>query len=173
MGLLFLGTALGPAGLYAALLHSAAHSLSKASLFLTSGNILSLYASKKIEDVRGLLRREPRTGWLWIVSFLAVAGFPPFPTFLSKFLLIRAFFEAGRGWMAAPLLLSVAVIVFGMGGAVFRMSFGDPPAQAPGGRPDAFALAPQILLLALLLSIGVSIPQAVQTLLQAAAGFFH
>lgn len=173
MGLLFLGTALGPAGLYAALLHSAAHSLSKASLFLTSGNILSLYASKRIEDVRGLLRREPRTGWLWIVSFLAVAGFPPFPTFLSKFLLIRAFFEAGLGWMAAPLLLLVAVIVFGMGGAVFRMSFGDPPGQAPDGRPGAFALAPQILLLALLLSIGLSIPPVVQFLLQAAAGFFH
>lgn len=173
MGLLFIGTTLGPAGLYAALLHSAAHSLAKASLFLTSGNILSLYASKRIEDVRGLLRRDPRTGWLWIVSFLAVAGFPPFPAFLSKFLLIRAFFAAGRGWLAAPFLLLIVVIVFGLGGAVFRMSFGDPPASAPGLRPDVLALAPQMLLLALLLSIGLSIPGAVQTLLRTAAGFFQ
>jgi len=171
MGLLFLGTALGPAGLYAALLHSAAHSLSKASLFLTSGNILALTASKRIEDVRGLLHREPRTGWIWIASFLAVAGFPPFPTFLSKFLLIRAFFQAGLGWLAAPLLLLVVVIVFGMGGAVFRMSFGDPPEHAPDVRMDASALAPQIVLLALLLSIGVSLPAVVQALIQAAAGF--
>ena len=63
MGILFLGTALGPAGLFAALLHSAAHSLAKASLFLTSGNILHLYGTKKDREVRGLLRREPRTGW--------------------------------------------------------------------------------------------------------------
>jgi hydrogenase-4 component F len=171
MGLLFLGTALGPPGLYAALLHSAAHSLSKASLFLTSGNILALTASKKIEDVRGLLRREPLTGWIWIVSFLAVAGFPLFPTFLSKFLLIRAFFQAGLGWLVAPLLLLVVVIVFGMGGAVFRMSFGDPPEHAPDARLGVSALAPQIVLLALLLSIGVSIPAVVQALIQAAAGF--
>ncbi|TFG59327.1 MAG: NADH dehydrogenase FAD-containing subunit, partial [Deltaproteobacteria bacterium] len=145
----------------------------KASLFLTSGNILVLYASKRIEDVRGLLRREPRTGWLWIVSFLAVAGFPPFPSFLSKFLLIRAFFAAGRGWLAAPLLLLIVVIVFGMGGAVFRMSFGDPPASAPGVRPDVFALAPPILLLAVLLTIGLSIPGTVQILFRTAAGFFQ
>lgn len=172
MGLLFLGTAIGPAGLYAALLHSAAHSLSKASLFLTSGSILSLYGSKAIGDVRGLLRREPRTGWLWIVSFLAVAGFPPFPTFLSKFLLVRALFETGRGWMAAPLLLAVVVIVFGMGGAVFAMSFGRPPEPVSGGRPGVFALAPQMVLLALLLSIGVSLPSVAQSLIRAAAGFF-
>ncbi len=38
----YLGIGLGTAGIFAALLHTLAHSLSKASLFLTSGNILSL-----------------------------------------------------------------------------------------------------------------------------------
>jgi hydrogenase-4 component F len=170
MGLLAMGTALGPPGLLAALLHSAAHSLAKASLFITSGSIFALYGSKRIEDVRGLLRREPKTGWLWILSFLAVAGFPPFPAFLSKFLLLRAFFSAGSGWLAAPFLILVVVVVVGMGGAVFRMSFGDPPAEAAGLRPDVFALAPSIVLLALLLAIGVSIPGLARTLLETAAG---
>jgi hydrogenase-4 component F len=173
MGILFLGLASGPMGFAAALLHSAAHSLSKAALFLTSGNILRLYGSKRIEDVHGLLAREPRTGWIWIISFLAVAGFPPFPAFLSKFLLVQAFFASGSGWMAGLFLLLAAVVVFGMGGAVFRMAFGEGRATGAAERPGFAALAPQILLLVLLLAIGLNIPAAVQTMIRSAAGFLR
>ncbi len=170
MGILFLGLALGPPGLFAALLHSASHSLSKASLFLTSGNILHLYDSKKIEDVRGLLRREPKTGWIWIVSFLAVAGFPPFPAFLSKWLLIDAFFAAGSGWMTGPFLALVVVIVFGLGCPVFRMAFGEPPGPVSEGRPHPFSYGPQLVLLLLLLAVGLNIPTKVLALMREAAG---
>lgn len=174
MGILFLGSACGRTGIYAALLHSAAHSLSKCSLFLTSGNILRLYGSKQIDDVRGLLQREPRTGWVWLLSLLAIAGLPPFPAFLSKFLLIRAFFEVGRGWLAAPFLLFVIVLFFGMGGAVFRMTFGTaPPERGAGVRLGISAYAPQMLLLILLLVIGINLPAKVQALLQSAAEFLH
>jgi len=176
MGILFLGSACGRTGIYAALLHSAAHSLSKCSLFLTSGNILHLYGSKRVEDVRGLLQREPRTGWIWLLSFLAIAGLPPFPIFLSKFLLIMAFFEVGMGWLAAPFLLFVIVLFFGMGGAVFRMTFGiappPPPERGEGVHLVIAAYAPQMLLLILLLAIGINLPAKVLALMQSAAGFY-
>jgi hydrogenase-4 component F len=174
MGILFLGVALGAPGVYAALLHSAAHSLAKASLFLTSGTIVSLYGSKRVAEVRGLLQREPRTGWLWLMSMLAISGAPPFPSFLSKFLLVRAFFAAGTGWMAAPFLIFVTVIFFGMGGAVTGMAFGEPPSSAPeGGKPAIWAYAPQWLLLALLLGLGLGVPAPVQNLIQEAAAFLR
>ena len=175
MGILLLGLAFGPAGLFAALLHAAAHSLSKASLFLTSGNILGRYGSKKIEDVRGLLAADPRTGWIWIISFLAVAGFPPFPAFLGKFLLLQAFFAAGSGWMAGLFLALIVVIVFGMGGSVFRMAFGPPPdpiPDAPGFRLGRFSsTGPQIFLLLTLLLLGLGLPESIRLLMRAAAGF--
>ncbi len=174
MGILFLGLGFGPAGLVAALLHSAAHSLAKASLFLTSGTILSLYGSRRIEDVRGLLRREPRSGWLWILSFLAVAGFPPFPAFLSKIMLLGVFFAAGSGWMAGPFLILVAVIVAGMGGAVFRMAFGEAPEEGTAdSRPGFLSYAPQVVLIILLLAIGLHIPAGVLALIKEAAGFLN
>lgn len=174
MGILFLGSACGRTGIYAVLLHSAAHSLSKCSLFLTSGNIMHLYGSKYINDVRGLLQREPRTGWIWLLSFLAIAGLPPFPVFLSKFLLIIAFFEVGMGWLAAPFLLLVILLFFGMGGAVFRMAFGNaPPAPKEFVRLGMAAYVPQLLLLVLLLAIGINLPAKVQGLLQSAAGTLH
>jgi len=174
MGLLFIGIALGKTGIYAAMLHSVAHSLTKSALFLTSGNILQLFGSKRIDDVHGLLEKDPRSGWIWMISLIAIIGIPPFPAFLSKFLLIKAFFENGSGWLAAPFFLLIAVIVFGMGGAVFRMSFGDLPISSENNvRLHPLAYIPQIVLLLILLVIGLNIPESVQTLLVGAAGFLH
>lgn len=174
MGILSLGIACGKTGIYAALLHSVAHSLAKGSLFLTSGNILHLYGSKRIADVRGLLAKDPRTGWLWLISLLAIVGLPPFPAFLSKFLLIKAFFTAGIGWLAAPFLLFIVVIIFGIGGRVFQMACGAAPTNTPAPvRLSMIAYGPQVILLLLLLAVGINMPTSVQTALQGAAGLLH
>jgi hydrogenase-4 component F len=174
MGILSLGIACGKMGLYAALLHIAAHSLSKGTLFLTSGNILHLYGSKQIADVQGLVAKDPRTGWLWLLSLLAISGLPPFPAFLSKFLLIKAFFAVGMGWLAAPFLLLVIIILFGMGGGFFNMAFGALPVDSPASvRLSFIAYGPQVLLLLALLAVGISIPAPVQAVLQGAAGLLR
>lgn len=174
MGILFIGISLGKYGIFAAMLHTLAHSFSKASLFLTSGNILYLFKSKKIEDVSGLLKKDSRTGWLWIVSMLAIIGTPPFPVFLSKFLLIKAFWYNGVTWLAIPFFLFMVIIAYGMGGAVFRMSFG----EITEGRdnflkPTFTAYIPQFILLFILLIIGISMPAQLLSLLNNAAGFLN
>ncbi|MBN2416952.1 hypothetical protein JXO52_13985 [bacterium] len=173
MGILFIGLTMGSGGLFAAMLHTAAHSFTKAALFLTSGNIFTLYNSKRISDVHGLLRREPLTGWLWIFSALAIIGLPPFPIFISKFLLIKAFFENGSGWLSLPFFLIIVFVMFGMMRAVFTIAFNESGGgvSAAGRRLDVPAYLPQLCLLALLLGIGVSIPEHVRLLLQQAAGF--
>lgn len=185
MGILFVGSALGRTGLYAAAIHLVAHSLAKSSLFLTSGNVLYLYGTKRIDAVRGLLERAPATGWIFIASFAAIAGMPPFPVFLSKYLLVTALFGAGLGWIAIPFLVLVVVLAFGMGRAVFSMAFGSPREEdgAPGGAglPDrrsllhgpaaAYAHAPQLAYLVLLALIGTGMPAPVAALVKAAASF--
>jgi len=174
MGIILLGIGAGGGGIFAALLHSAAHSLSKASLFLTSGNILHLHHSKEIKDVRGLLKTDPRTGWVWLISVLAISGFPPFPAFMSKFLLIKAFFEAGLSGYVVPLFLLLVIILAGMGGAAFDMAFGQPP--VPSGPPvkqAALRYLPQAALLLVLLLVGVHLPAKVLDLLQQAALFLR
>jgi hydrogenase-4 component F len=174
MGILFIGIALGKYGIFAALLHTLAHSLSKASLFLTSGNILHLYKTKKIEEVNGLLVMDPRTGWLWIISMLAIIGFPPFPVFMSKFLIIKAFWLSGMFWLAIPFFLFLVVIMFGMGSTVFKMSFSDlHTAPAVHNKLSVHAYVPQIVLLLILCLIGVHMPRQVLEVLNNAVGFFH
>lgn len=174
MGILFIGISLGTLGFFAVMIHLLAHSLSKSSLFLTSGNILHLNKSKKIEDVKGLLIRDPRTGWLWIISMLAVIGMPPFPIFLSKFLIIKALWLAGMSWLVIPFFLLLLIITFGMSSAVFKMSFGEPlSGESENIKLSLTAYSPQIILLLLLLVVGIDMPQQVLTLINNAAGFFH
>jgi hydrogenase-4 component F len=171
MGILFIGITLGPTGVFAAMLHTLAHSFSKTSLFLTSGNILYLFRSKKIEDVRGLLKTDPKTGWIWIISMLLITGIPPSPAFISKFFIIEAFWLNGMSWLSAIFFLFLVIISYGMFSAVFHMSFGERLKESSDQKLSFFAYLPQFILLILLVTLGISIPSEVLGILNNAAGF--
>jgi len=174
MGIMFVGVALGPQGIFAALLHTLAHSLSKASLFLTSGNIVSLYGTKRIDGVQGLLQRDARSGWLWIASLLSIVGIPPCPIFISKFLLLSALWSNGLAWLTVPFFLLTVTAAFGLGNAAFKMAFGGN--DAGGGARAALtpvAYVPQAALLLILWLVGANMPAQALSLLTDAARFFR
>ncbi len=124
MGLAALATGLGGIGYLAAVIHLAAHSLAKASCFLTAGNIHHRYRSKQIQDVTGLLRSDPGSGRLWLAGFLFLAAFPPSPAFLSELFMVMAMWARGWWWMIPVFFLLLAAVVYGMGRTVCRMAFG-------------------------------------------------
>ncbi|MCU0848852.1 MAG: hypothetical protein MUD12_13285 [Spirochaetes bacterium] len=169
MGIIAICLGVGGAGFFAAMLHLAAHSFTKAAFFLTSGNILHRFKSKNIEDVRGLLKADPTTGWLWMICFAGIVGIPPFPIFLSEFLVARTMIGAG---MIVPLVLFLFLLTINMAGigkAVLRMSFGERVEDADTHRAGVLSYLPQFAFIALLLAMGVTLPQFVQTIIQKAA----
>ena len=89
MGILVIGCALGGVGMFAAVVHLVGHSLIKASFFLTSGNILEIYGTKKIKKINGLLSVDKKTGWLWVLSMIGITAFPPSVLFISEFLMVQ------------------------------------------------------------------------------------
>jgi hydrogenase-4 component F len=160
MGLLFIALSLGKVGIFIVMLQVLAHSLSKTSLFLTSGNILYIYKSKKIDDVKCLLKNDPKTGWLWIISIFAIIGLPPFPVFMSKFLLVKALWTQGLTWLTIPFFLFLVIITYGMSREVFKMVFGENSSEDLSRTKLTYvAYLPQIVLLIILLIIGINIPQ--------------
>jgi hydrogenase-4 component F len=174
MGILFIGISLGKYGIFAVLLHVLAHSLSKTSLFLTSGNILHLYKTKRIENVSGILAADPRTGWIWIISMLAIIGIPPSPIFLTKFLIVRAFWLDGMSWLAVPFFLFLIIITFGMGSTVFKMVFGEMETSTVSKKKLTLsAYAPQFILLIILFVMGINMPEKALEFLRSAAVFFR
>jgi hydrogenase-4 component F len=171
MGILVLGIGIGGAGIFAALLHTVNNALTKGVLFLAAGNIHRAFKSKRLEDVTGALRRLPLSAGLFLAGFFAITGSPPFGPFVSELAVLTAAMDAHRYVVCALYLILLAVIFIGMGGTVLAVVQGVPPEDAEGRsfRESAFKTVPIIVSLALVVMMGVWIPQWVSTLLHAAA----
>lgn len=163
MGILALGIGLGPAAWFFALLHALNHSLAKAMLFLTSGNILLACRSKRIDEITGLRHRLPLSAMLWVTGFLAITGTPPFAPFISEFGLLGAAVQ-GRHWLAGAFYLFALIAVFiGMARSVLAMVHSQDDAASGGQtviREHPALIAAPLILLGLLLLFGLHLPAA-------------
>lgn len=171
MGILALGVGLGGSAIAAAMLHAVGHSLVKSSLFLLSGNILAVYASKKIEDIKGLLKTMPVSGALWLTGFFAITGTPPFTTFNSEFMLVKVALQS-RSWTIAVLYLVCLMLVFiGMLTAFMHMSLGKKgEIEVDGSAGESFwQILPPVVFLAAALILGVYMPGFVRNTINGAA----
>ena len=172
MGILAIGTALGGVGMLAAIIHLIGHSLIKASFFLTSGNVLAIYGTKKIKSVTGLMKTDRKTAWLWVASFLGIVAFPPSVLFISEFLMVKTMFLKGHFIMCALFLLLLTIVLYGLGKAVIKMSFSAPTHEVEPVKLSWTMYLPQVVMLILAFVIGIYMPQGLtQAILATVAGF--
>jgi len=168
IGLMCLGSGLGPLGVTAALLHAVTHAAAKSMAFLLSGAIRQRYGTVRIGSVRGLLRAMPWTGALFAASVLALIGLPPSGVFVSEMMLVRAGFRAGRPWVTAAVLVLLVGIFIAVLGHLNRMLYGDPPEHLRA-HDHPRRLLPLALNLAVLIALGFGIPGPLMRLLGTAA----
>lgn len=123
MGLLLLGIGVGSSlAIFWVVIHMLAHSLTKASLFLSAGILHRQYrshepgADDRIVDVFDL---QPSAAWGVIVGTLAIVGMPPFPIFYTKFFLLAQIATVSP-WLLAATLVLVMVAVAGMARFLIR-----------------------------------------------------
>jgi len=175
MGILALGLGLGGTATFGALFHLVNNALAKGLLFLCVGNIHRAYASKSADDVAGVLRRLPLTGWLCAFGFLAVTGSPPFGPFRSLFAILRGGLEQGR-WLPTGLFAALLLVVFlGMGATVFSALQGppSPAAEASTCRDGVLTGAPLLAFFAVVCLLGVYLPAPLEHLLQEGAALLQ
>lgn len=169
MGIVALAAAIGtPLALSAALLHLLGHGIGKSVAFFGSGATALSEGSTRIDDVHGLVTREPVIGVPFGLALLGLLGLPPFALFATEIAITRAGFAAGLGWVmavAAVLLLVVfgAVLVHGM-----RMLLGSSVEHVGGVAIGKTFAGPLILGLAMFTALGISI-WPIEQLLHAAA----
>jgi hydrogenase-4 component F len=171
MGILAFGVGLGGAGLFGSALHLVNHSLIKAGLFLVAGNILAVWGTKSVREVRGVLRVLPLTGVLWLAGFLAITGTPPFGAFLSEFTILKAALDQGHGILGVLFLSFLALIFIGMSRIFLPMAQGQPqpPPRPTGQGVTLWHLAPPVVLCVLALVLGVYIPPGIRDMLHQVA----
>lgn len=178
MGILAIGTALGGAAYYAVILHLIGHSLAKGSFFLTSGNILELFDTKRIKSVNGLVKADGKTGWLWIVSFLAICAFPTSVLFISEFLMIKTMIIQKHYVLCILFALLLTIVLFGIGRVVVKMAFGEESkdkeklVEENKSKVTISMYIPQIIMLLIVFTLGVYVPPILNRVITAAvAGF--
>ncbi len=171
MGLLVLGVGLGGKAIYGALLHLINHGLAKGVLFLSAGNIHRAYGSKQAGAVTGAMRVLPGSAALFLAGFFAIAGSPPFGPFTSELVIAGEAAHQGRMIVLLLAILGVAVVFVGMSFTVLTVVQGEPPCAPDRShfREHAAVLAPAAIFLALVLGLGLVIPDPVDRLLVDAA----
>lgn len=175
MGILALGVGIGGLATFGAMLHLVNNSLTKGALFLSVGNIQRAYASKHLSEVRGALSRVPLSAGIFIAGFLAITGSPPFGPFISEFTILRGIFGEGHPWLGGVFLLLLAIVFIGMGGTVLMATQGEVPADTPPSehRDSVMLAGPPLILLALVLVLGLYLPEPLRVGLEQAAALLE
>ena len=102
------------------LLHMGVHSLLKMMLFLTAGNILMAYGTRRIARNSGILADIPLNAVIWIFGIILICGMPPSPLFITEYRLISV-----AGGVLGTIILVLLFIVFAaMSSAALRMITG-------------------------------------------------
>jgi multicomponent Na+:H+ antiporter subunit D len=171
-GLFLLGVALlEPKALAGTAIYVLAHGSVKAALFVCAGILLDRKGSIDERRIFGKARDLPFTGVLFALGGLALAGLPPFGTFLGKGLVEEQASELGLHWVpwlflavsamtGGAVLLAAARVFLGWG----RRPEFDPTSLEEGdedqeteqtSRTPVVMIAPAVVLIAGALVIGV------------------
>ena len=144
----------GPLATFAALLHMTVHSLTKSAIFVTVGHAAQLAGTQRIDQIRGLIKTQPKIGWGLLIGTIAIAGFPPFGVFTSEFLVLLATMHS-YPWLTPSLLLGIGIAFAGLFRHIQPMVYGDRPENQ---NPITANLWPVTIHLALVLWLGLAIP---------------
>jgi hydrogenase-4 component F len=162
MGILTIGAALGGAGLWAALFHVWANSLTKGALFMSAGNIRRAAGGRTMDEVGGMSALTPYSAAMFVAGMFAVTALPPFGPFFSELRVVRAAFATGHGGAAAMFLGCLLFAFFGLTRLVFAIVDGRPrtAARAEGQRfPETLGvILPPLALLGFSLWLGLAMP---------------
>ncbi len=162
MGILTIGAALGGAGLWAALFHVWANSLTKGALFMSAGNIRRAAGGRTMDEVGGMATLTPYSAGMFVAGMFAVTALPPFAPFFSELRVVRAAFATGHGGAAAMFLGCLLLAFFGLTRLVFAIVDGRPrtAARVAGQRlPETMGVVlPPLALLGFSLWLGLALP---------------
>lgn len=112
-----------------AFLHVLNHAVCKGLLFLCAGSVYFAIGTRKLEQMGGIAKAMPFTATLFGIGSVAIAGLPPFNSFVSEILIFLAGLKAATLTTPKALLLATVVLmglglIGGLAVACFARLFG-------------------------------------------------
>lgn len=162
LGLLVAVTGVGTAdALAAAVIHTFAHALFKATLFMLVGIIDREAGSRDVRELGGLRRVMPVTATLTALASLSMAGVPPLIGFVSKESIFQGLAQANvtpwAGPVAAGMGVAASALTFGYSVRIFRGAFAGPTTQRRLYEPSWAFLTPAAVPALLGLGLGPAV----------------
>jgi hydrogenase-4 component F len=164
-GLICIGLALGPLGVFAALLHLVNHTFAKSMMFLLVDTIGIKFKSPLIANTHGLLKALPWTGALFAIGLMILIGLPPGGIFVSEYAILRAGFARNYAWLMGAVLVLLAIVFISLIGHLNRMLYGAPPADVIAGERGSWRTALLLISVGILVMLGLVLPAPLTTLL--------
>ncbi|MDX1374870.1 MAG: monovalent cation/H+ antiporter subunit D family protein [Burkholderiales bacterium] len=157
-----------PLSVAGAVLHIAAHAVSKITLFFAAGSVYTAAHKTEVSQLDGIGRRMPWTMGAFTVGALSLIGIPPCIGFVSKWYMLQGVFAAELYMVAAVLLASTLLNAAYFLPIVYAAFF-----RAPSGAPHGEAPLPIVIALTLTAAGTVALffaPELPLALAQAVAG---
>jgi len=172
MGVIAVGVGLGgPLGAFGALLHTFNHSIAKSLLFFSAGSVRENLGTLRMDRITGLAKILPWTTAGLVIGGVAIVGMPPLSLFVSEFAILSESFAQSRYVIGFVFLATLSLVFGGFLTYFMRMSTGEPEAPLSGEAKatSVSEFAVMGVCVALLVGLGVYMPEAFQSLLRGGA----
>lgn len=111
-GLMALGLGIGGVGVWAAVLHSLAHTLIKGSFLLQISVVGKMYGSYKAARNGGYFRADPLGALVLVCCLVALIAVPPSVLFRTEYLILTGMLTEGLWWIFIPVALLLVAVIY-------------------------------------------------------------
>lgn len=111
-GLMLLGLGIGGIGVWAAVLHSLAHTLIKGSFLLQISVVGKMYGSYKAARSGGYFRADPLGALVLVCCLIALIAMPPSVLFRTEYLILTGMLAEGLWWVFVPVALLLVAVIY-------------------------------------------------------------
>lgn len=158
MGIIAIGFGIGTEiAVFGALFHVIAHSITKSFLFLSAGNIIHGYGTRRMSEIRGLRKNMPFTSVMFTAGALAITGLPPFAVFVGELSILLGAFSSGMYAVAMLMVLFIVIVFAGIISHVFPMLSGNTDREVKDIR-NISRTVPIAMLMIISLILGLLMP---------------
>ncbi|MCU0663758.1 MAG: hydrogenase 4 subunit F [Myxococcota bacterium] len=169
LGIIAVGVGLGGLGTFAAMFHTLNHSVCKSLGFFCAGRLGQMYETHDMHRMRGTLHVSPIWGIGLLLSLMALIGVAPFAVFMSELQIVKAALDVNAIVILVLFLASTGIVFVGALGHATSMAWGKAPEGVPQSKTKMIDIALVVAPLALLLLLGLWMPEWLRGILSQAA----
>lgn len=122
-GIIALGLGIGGLGVYAAVLHSLAHTIIKGVLFLQLSVVGRMYRNYKIGKIGDYFAVDRVGSLVMMLGFVGMIAMPPSLLFRSEFLILTALLGSSKWWILFLVAIALLAVIYWLCAKVLPMFY--------------------------------------------------